>query len=106
FLGYIRGADNAMPRPDAKLAIRWSEFVIKKKSIAREVPTIEASSGPSGLAAVCGIPSATLILVQAISAGDSSGTFEITLPASGFYHRDIFVAPLTRMPVATSDSVP
>jgi len=106
FLGYIRGADNAMPRPDAKLVIRWSEFVIKKKSIAREVPTIEASSGPSGLAAVCGIPLATLILVQAISAGDSSGTFEITLPASGFYHRDIFVAPLTRMPVATSDSVP
>jgi len=49
---------------------------------------------------------ATLILVQAISAGDSSGTFEIALPASGFYHRDIFVAPLTRMPVATSDSVP
>ncbi len=106
FLGYVRGADNSMPRPDAKLVIRWSEFVIRKKSIAREVPTIEASSGPSGLAAVCGVPLATSILVQGISAGDSSGAFEITLPSSGFYHRDTFVAPLTRVSVTTSDSVP
>ena len=106
FLSYVRGADNSMPRPDATLVVRWAEFVIKKKSIAREVPTIEVSSGPSGLAAVCGVPLATTILVQAASAGDSSGAFEITLPSSGFYHRDIFVAPLTRTSVATSDSVP
>ena len=106
FLGFVRGADNSMPRPDGKLVIRWAEFVIKKKSIARELPAIEASSGPSGLVAVCGIPLATSILVQGASAGDSSGAFEISLPSSGLYHRDVFVARLTRTSVATSDSVP
>ena len=105
-LSYVRGADNSMPRPDGKLVIRWAEIVIKKKSISRDVPTIEASSGPNGLAAVCGVPVATSILVQGASAGDSSGAFEITLPSSGFYHRDIFVAPLARASVSTSDSVP
>src|SRR5262249_1292644 len=80
FLGFVRGADNSMPRPDAKLVIRWVDFVIQKKSIAREVSAIEASTGPSGLATACGIPLATPILVQAASGSDSSGAFEITLP--------------------------
>ena len=106
FLGFVRGAGNSNPRPDGKLVIRWAEIVIKKKSISRHVPTIEASSGPNGLAAVCGVPVATSILVQGASAGDSSGAFEITLPSSGFYHRDVFVAPLTRTSTSTSDSAP
>ncbi|HEX5072485.1 MAG TPA: carboxypeptidase-like regulatory domain-containing protein [Gemmatimonadaceae bacterium] len=106
FLGYVRGADDSMPRPDAKLVLRWVDFVIRKKSIGREVSTIEASSGPSGLAAACGVPLGTPILVQAASADDSSGAFEITLPSSGLYHRDVFVAPLRRTLVATTDSLP
>jgi hypothetical protein len=106
FLGFIRGADNAKPRPDGKLVIRWAEFVIQKKSISRQIPTIEASTGPNGLAVVCGLPLATTILMQGASAGDSSGAFEITMPSSGFYHRDVFVAPLSRTSVSTSDSAP
>ena len=106
FLGYVRGADNSMPRPDAKLVLRWVDFVIQKKSIGREVSTIEASSGPSGLAVACGIPLATPILVQAASAGDSSGALEITVPSSGLYHRDVFVARLARTSVSASDSAP
>ena len=106
FLGYIRGADNSMPRPDAQLVLRWVDVVIQKKSIGREVSTVEASSGPSGLAVACGIPLATPILVQAASAGDSSGAFEITVPSSGLYHRDVFVARFARKSVSTSDSSP
>jgi len=105
-MGYIRAANNSMPRPDGRLVIRWAEIVIRKKSIAREVRTIEASSGPNGLAAVCELPLATSILMQGASAADSSGMFEITLPSTGFYHRNIFVAPLTRTSVSTSDSAP
>jgi len=54
FLGYLRGADNSMPRPNGIVVMRWAEIVIEKKSISRNVPTIEVSSGPTGLAAVCG----------------------------------------------------
>ena len=106
FLGYVRGADNSMPRSDAKLVIKWVDLVIQKKSIAREVSAIEAATGPSGLAAACGVPLATPLLVQGASGSDSSGAFEITLPSSGLYHRDVFVAPLVRTSVSTSDSVP
>jgi hypothetical protein len=32
FLGFVRGAENAKPRPDGKLVIRWAEFVIQTDS--------------------------------------------------------------------------
>jgi hypothetical protein len=106
FLGYVRGADNSMPRPNGTVVMRWAEIVIAKNTISRNIPSIEVSSGPSGLAAVCGLPMNTTILMQGASAADSSGAFEIAMPSTGFYHRDIFVATLTRTSVATSDSTP
>ena len=106
FLGYVRGADNSMPRPNGTVVMRWAEIVIEKKSITRNIPTIEVSSGPSGVAAVCGLPLDTPIRLQASSGTDSSGAFEIAVPSSGFYHRDIYVAPVARTSIATSDSTP
>ena len=106
FLSYVRGANNSLPLPNGELVLRWAEIVVGKSSIAREVRSIRASVGPNGLAAVCGLPLATALQVQGFSAGDSSGGFEVTVPATRFYHRDIFVAPRTRKWVSTSDSTP
>jgi hypothetical protein len=106
FLGYLRGADNSLPRPNGTVVMRWAEIVIEKNKISRNIPSIEVSSGSSGFAAVCGLPMNTTIMLQGASGPDSSGAFEITMPSGGFYHRDIFVAPLTRTSIATSDSTP
>ena len=106
FMGHVRWASNSRPVPEGKLVLRWAEIVIRKHSITREVRTTKASSGPDGFAAVCGLPLATTIQIQGASAGDSSGAFEITLTRTRIYHRDIFVAPLTRTSVSTSDSTP
>ena len=106
FMGYLRGADNAMPRPNGTVVVRWSELVIEKGAITRTAPSVEASSGRTGQVAVCGVPLGTPIVLAAASASDSSGSFELTVPRSGFLHRDIFVAPVTRRAVATSDSSP
>ena len=106
FMGYLRGADNSMPRPNGTVVVRWSELIIEKGKISRSAPSVEASSGPTGQFAVCGVPLGTPMLLTAGSASDSSGSFELTVPRSGFLHRDIFVAPLTRRTVATSDTSP
>jgi carboxypeptidase family protein/TonB-dependent receptor-like protein len=106
FMGYLRGADNSLPRPNGTVVVRWSELIIEKNKITRTVPTVEASSGSSGLVAVCGVPLGTAIVLQAASASDSSGSFEVTMPGAGFLHRDIFVAPFTRTKVAASDTTP
>jgi hypothetical protein len=105
-LGYIRGADNSMPRAEAKLNVRWAEFVIERNSIQRLAPSVDASSGTTGMFAVCGVPIGVPLLMQASTATDSSGAFELTVPASGFLHRDVFVAPVAREKVAVSDSAP
>src|SRR6478672_46423 len=92
FLGHVRGAKTSLPLSDGRLVLRWAEIVIRKGSIGREVRTVRASSGPDGLAVVCGLPVGTSIQIQGASAGDSSGALEITLPSTRVYHRDIFVA--------------
>jgi hypothetical protein len=106
FMGYLRGADNSMPRANGTVVIRWSELIIEKGTIRRVVPSVEASSGPTGQIAVCGVPLGTPIVLTGASASDSSGSFELTVPRSGFLHRDIFIASVTRRAVATSDSSP
>jgi hypothetical protein len=106
FLGRVRDANDSRALPEVTLVLRWAEIVIRKHAITREVRTIKASGGPDGFTAVCGLPLATVIQVQGASVGDSSGAFEITVPSSRIYHRDVFVAPLTRTSVSTSDSAP
>jgi hypothetical protein len=56
--------------------------------------------------AVCGVPIATPIVLQAAMAADSSGPFEVTIPRGGLMYRDIFVAPFSRAMVTVSDSAP
>lgn len=95
-----------LPRANGVVTVRWSEIVIEKKSIRRHVPSVDASSGPTGLVAVCGIPLGVPVQLQAASASDSSGAFEVTMPSAGFVHRDVYVAPVTRTTVAATDSTP
>ncbi len=105
-IGFLRGADNSMPRHDGKLWARWSELVIERGRIDYQKPTASAQVAPNGLFAVCGLPIETPLLVQASSATDSSGLFEITVPSGGLLHRDVLVAPTTRRVVAATDSTP
>lgn len=105
-MGFLRGAENSMPRANGTVTVRWAEIYIEKNSIRRVIPTADASSGSTGLFAVCGLPISTPIVLQAASAADSSGAFEVTIPPSGLLHRDVFVAPITRTKVAVADSAP
>jgi len=105
-LGYLRSAETSMPRPSGSVTIRWAEFVIEKNSIQRQAPEVTASTGATGAFAVCGVPLGTPLLIQAASATDSSGSFELTVPSSGLLHRDVYVAPFSRTKVTVSDSAP
>ena len=105
-LGYLRSAETSMPRPSGSVNIRWAEIVIEKNSIQRQAPQVTASTGATGVFAVCGVPIGTPLLVQAASETDSSGSFELTVPSSGLLHRDVYVAPFNRTKVTVSDSAP
>jgi hypothetical protein len=105
-LGYVRGADNSMPRANGTVSVQWVEVVIEKNSIRRDVPKAEATTSSSGLFAMCGIPMGVPIMLQAGVTNDSSGSFEVSLPPAGLLHRDIYIAPFARTKVASSDSAP
>jgi hypothetical protein len=104
-LGYLKGADNSMPRGNGTVNVRWAELSIEKRGIRRVVPTVDALTGTTGQFALCGVPTEMPLMLQASNGADSSGAFEITVPSSGLLYRDIYVAPVTRSVVAT-DSGP
>src|SRR5262249_33580053 len=104
-LGYLKGADNSMPRGNGTVNVRWAELSIEKRGIRRILPTVDASTGTTGQFAVCGVPTAVPLMLQASNGADSSGAFEITVPTSGLLYRDVYVAPVTRRSVQT-DSGP
>src|SRR5688500_456544 len=105
-VGYLRSAETSMPRSGGSLNIRWSEVIVEKNSVRRLTPTVDVATAPTGSFAVCGLPTGTSLLVQGTSASDSSGAFEITIPATGFLYRDVFLAPVVRTKVAGADSAP
>jgi hypothetical protein len=105
-IGYLRGADNSMPRANGTVSVQWVEVIIEKNSIRRDVPKADATANSSGLFAMCGVPLGTPIMLQGALANDSSGSFEVSLPSAGLLHRDIFVAPVARTKVTVSDSAP
>ena len=105
-IGYVRGADNSMPRANATVGVQWVELVIAKNSVRRDVPRANVTANSTGLFALCGVPIGAPISLQAGLASDSSGSFEVSLPPSGFMHRDIYIAPFARTKVAAADSAP
>lgn len=105
-LGSVRAADGGLPRAGARLTARWAELVVTRDGIRRDVPVAAAETGSGGMFAVCGVPASGTVLVQAASGSDSSGVFEIEVPANGLARRDVFVAPVRRVRTAVGDSVP
>ena len=103
-LGYVKGADNSMPRSNGTVNVRWAELAIDR-GVRRVIPSVDASTGTTGQFAVCGVPTGVPLMLQASNGADSSGTFELTIPSSGLVYRDVYVAPVTRTAIAT-DSGP
>jgi hypothetical protein len=105
-LGFVRGVGNAMPRPEAKVSVKWAEVVIDNGSIRRVISSVDATSNATGQFAICGVPVGSSVLVQAAVAADSSGQFEVVVPANSFLSRDVFVGPINRLRVRSLDSLP
>jgi len=105
-LGYVRGVTNTMPRADAKVAVKWAELVIDKGSIRRVISSADATANATGQFAICGVPVGASLLVQASVASDTSGQFEVIVPANAFLNRDVYVGPVKRLRVRSMDSLP
>ena len=105
-LGYVRGVNNAMPRADANVTVKWAEIIIDNGAIRRSISSVDATTNATGQFALCGIPVGTSVLVHAAVGADSSGQFEVTVSPSAFLSRDVYVAPVNRLRVRSLDSIP
>ena len=90
-LGTARDAGDGAPRRGARVLARWRHFELRGGKLELVPDSAVATSRDDGRWALCGIPAEITAVVVASAGGDSSGTFEVAIPAHGLAVRDVLV---------------
>ena len=105
-IGYVLSAHTLQPQDDASVIAQWTEYFINRGGVRRQLLTRTGSTMAGGWFAVCGVPSATDIVIRAVSGSDTSGAIEVNVPASRIARRNLYVASRTVLAdQATRDTV-
>jgi hypothetical protein len=93
FIGNVRATSHGaeLARVDRGVRVTWAELQFQRFGLKLEHPVMEATPGPGGWFAMCGLPLSTPISVRAWQGTDSTGLLELELPADGFLRRDLLV---------------
>jgi hypothetical protein len=90
-LGTVRDAASGAPIAGSEALVEWMELVIGDGAIAREMQQLPAVTSATGTFAVCDVPSDTPVQLSAVLGADTSGFAEVTVPARGLLHRDVYL---------------
>jgi hypothetical protein len=91
-MGYVLSAHTLQPQSDATVIAQWTEYTISSAGLQRQLYNRTATSMLGGWFAVCGVPSASDVVVRAVSGNDTSGAIEIRIPGSRLVRRTLYVA--------------
>ncbi len=94
FLGRVRNANALALQAGAHVSAQWLDVRVNNGALDQRTVTADASARPSGLYAICGIPSGVPIVLRAWSGADSSGFVELELPPSGVGRQDLVIGPV------------
>jgi hypothetical protein len=97
FIGQVRHAQGLPLTGAARVRVQYVEVAVSNSGVQRRFPARFIDAEPSGAFAACGIPPNTVITTRAFAGGDSSGTVELLVPASGVLVRDLLVAQPKRI---------
>jgi Carboxypeptidase regulatory-like domain/TonB-dependent Receptor Plug Domain len=95
FLTFVRSAADGSGRSGADVRVSWSELSVTSDGIRRHAPSLQATTGEAGGAALCGVPVGAQVMARAWVAGDSSGFVELEMPPSGLLRRDLYIGTAT-----------
>jgi hypothetical protein len=95
FMGRLWPARAGAPISAGTVSVLWSETVIDG-SVQQRRPMITAETDAQGAFVICGVPAATPMLVQGVSADGASGVVQLEAPTSRLLLRDLRTAPVDR----------
>jgi hypothetical protein len=84
--------------------LRWDEYTIMRRRIARDTLTRTTATSPSGFYAICGVPAGVTVLLRAAAGADSSGVVEVDALPGQLVRRDLSVGPTVQMELSQSDT--
>lgn len=106
FLTFVRSAADGRGRRGADVRVSWAELSVSSDGIRRLTPSVQATTGEDGGAALCGVPPGAQVLARAWIGGDSTGFAELEIPAHGLLRRDLYIGTATvdTLRAVTADS--
>lgn len=97
FFGMLRDSRTQMGLDSGQVTVRWFELVIDTSGLNNGQRFVAARSSRDGWFAMCGVPAAADVLVQASHADDSTGLSLVTVPPHGLVRFDLDVGGRARV---------
>ncbi len=90
-VGEVRDPDTGLPLQNVNVTAQWVDLVIAERFTV-ERQAARTMTGPSGSYALCGLPGAGEVSLQAQSAQRTTGRLEVSLTSRSVVRRDLAVA--------------
>lgn len=90
-VGTVRDARDGAPASGVTVSGEWLEMAFKPGGIARHTQHVVTTTWDTGWFAMCNVPSPGAMFLLASRGGDSTDLIEVTVPASGFLRRDLYL---------------
>ena len=102
-VGVVRDARAGEPARGATVTAEWLEFSFSSNGLARRVARLVATTAETGWFAMCTVPSAGMLELNARRGDDITDVIEVSLSPEGFVRRDLYLGP-PRIPAAAGAS--
>lgn len=90
-VGEVRDPDTGLPLPNATVTAQWVDLVIAER-FTIQPQSVQTRTGPAGSYALCGLPTAGEVSLQAQSDQQATGWLEVALTSRSIVRRDLAVA--------------
>jgi hypothetical protein len=109
-IGYVLNSHSLAAADSTTVIAAWTEIIFGNKVVGHEVLSRRATTDANGWFVVCGVPTASSVILRAVSGSDTSGAIELDIPKSRIARRNLYVDHLPLSDRAThlapiSDSV-
>jgi hypothetical protein len=99
-LGYVLNSHTLAPAESTTVIAEWAEIVLGKTGVGHVVLSRKATTDANGWFAVCGVPTASSVILRAATGADTSGGIDVDVPKSRIARRNLYIDHLLPVVVA------
>jgi hypothetical protein len=90
-IGYVLNSHSLVGTESSIVLAEWSEIILGKNGVGRDILSRRATTDASGWFVICGVPTASSVILRAIRGADTSGAIELDIPKSRIARRNLYI---------------